>query len=167
MGFLSALRNLLADRSHADASEESLRRFRDAWDLDEDDEAGGVDAESRSAPGPDARSASEYDRTQWRRKLRHIFEKDPVGSPEWAPLLLEAKALKLDDALVAEAMTEEFTMLIRALIADRRLSEDEQAKLDAVRTRIGWSEREAAAIVESVVADARRFFGEDVVVEHG
>lgn len=164
MGFLSALRGFLSDRSHAEADEEALRRFRDAWDLD-DDEAVSVDPASPIAPSPDARSASDYDRTQWRKKLRHIFEKNPAGSPEWAPLLQEAKGLDLDDAWVSEALKEEFTMLIRSLIADRRLSEDEQASLDAVRRRIGWSEEEAAAIVESVVADARRFFGEDVVIE--
>lgn len=163
MGFLSALRNLLADRSHAGASEESLRKFRDAWELGADDAP--APPGSPVAPGPDARSASAYDRNQWRKKLRHIFEKDPAGSPEWPALLQEAKGLDLDDAWVSEALREEFTMLIRSLIADRRLSEDEQAQLDAVRRRIGWTEEEAAAIVESVVADARRFFGADVVVE--
>jgi hypothetical protein len=170
MGFLSALRSFLADRSQAQAPEDSLRRFRDAWGLDADAgaEAPAVPApaaESRSAPGPDAREASGYDRTQWRRKLHHIFEVDPAGSPEWPALLLEARALNLDDAWVDEGMREEFTMLIRSHIADRRLTEDERANLEAVRRRIGWTEQEAAAIVESVVADARRFFGGDVVVE--
>lgn len=164
MGFLSSLRNLLADRSHAEASEESLRKFRDAWDLDEEDVP--APPGSSIAPGPDARSASAYDRNQWRKKLGHIFEKDPAGSPEWEPLLQEAKGLDLDDAWVADALREEFTMLIRSLIADRRLSEDEQARLDAVRRRIGWTEEQAAAIVDSVVADARRFFGADVVIEN-
>lgn len=171
MGFLRALRNFLADRSHEQPPEDSLRRFRDAWGLDPEagelveptDEAPAVEAPS--APGPDARGASEYDRTQWRRKLHHIFEAGPATNPEWPALLREARALNLDDAWVADGMREEFTMLIRSHIADRRLTEDERANLDAVRRRIGWTEAEAAAIVESVVAEARRFFGGDVVVE--
>lgn len=175
MGFLSALRNFLADKPPAQqVPEDSLRRFRDAWDLDADAaarveteaEAAAVEPPpSRIAPGPDAQSASPYDRSQWRRKLHHIFEVNPAGSPEWPALLREAKALGLGDAWVAEGMREEFTMLIRAHIADHRLTDDEREQLDAVRRRIGWSEEEAAAIVESVVADARRFFGKDVDVD--
>jgi hypothetical protein len=170
MGFLKALRNFLADKPPARISEDSLKRFRDAWGLDADAdaaiEAAAVEpAPSRIAPGPDAQSASAYDRSQWRRKLHHIFEVNPAGSPEWPALLREAKALNLGDAWVADCMREEFTMLIRLHIADHRLSEDERENLDAVRRRIGWTEEEAAAIVETVVADARGFFGKDVDVD--
>ena len=157
MGFLSALRHFLADRPPAQDSEEVRGRIRDAWGLD--DEPGSI------APGPDAAEASAYDRNQWRRKLNHFFVKPPASDAEWADLLSEAKALKLDDAWVAAGMRDEFTMMIRGLVADRRLSEDEQARLEAVRKRIGLGEEEAAELVRSVVADARRFFGADVVVD--
>lgn len=154
MGFLSALRHLLTDSSHAERSPESLERFRNAWGLE--DEAVAV---------AEPAAASEYDRTQWRRKLHHIFEKDPTAEGEWPALMREAKALKLDVGWVASGMREEFTMMIRGLIADRRLSETDRARLDAVRDRIGLSEDEAAALVQSVVADARRFFGGETIVE--
>lgn len=158
MGFLSTLRHLLTDHSHVERSEESLERFRNAWGLDDEAAVGGN--------SPTDQVASEYDRTQWRRKLHHIFEKDPASDAEWPTLMREAKALNLDDAWVDAAMREEFTMMIRSLIADRRLSEDDQERLDAVRKRMEMTEEEAAALVQSVVADARRFFGGDVIVEH-
>ncbi|WP_165244787.1 hypothetical protein [Paludisphaera soli] len=164
MGFLSALRGFLADKSRLDASEESREKFRNAWGLDpepEPDEEAGA-----SAPGPDADAASEFDKTQWRRKLHHIFEKYPASSDEWPLLMREARALRLDDAWVAQGMKEEFTMMIRGLIADRRLTEEEQARLEAVRKLMGLTEERAAALVRSVVAEAERFFGGDVVVDH-
>jgi hypothetical protein len=164
MGFLSVLRGFLADKSRLDASEESRERLRDAWGLDLDSEP--ADEPGASAPGPDADAASEFDKTQWRRKLHHIFEKYPASSGEWPRLMQEARGLRLDDAWVAEGMKDEFTMMIRALIADRRLTEEEQARLEAVRVLAGLTEEDAAALVRSVVADAERFFGGDVVVEH-
>ncbi|MDG3003477.1 hypothetical protein [Paludisphaera mucosa] len=164
MGFLSALRGFLGDKSRLDASEESLERFRDAWGLDADPEEAS-ETPGESTPGPDAAAASEFDKTQWRRKLHHIFEKYPASSGEWPLLMREARALKLDDAMVASGTKGEFIMMIRALIADRRLSEEDQVRVEEVRKLIGMSEEQAAAVVRSVVVDAERFFGGDVVIE--
>ncbi len=160
MGFLASLRDFLAEKAHIRPSEGASRRLRDAWGLSGDEPPAA--AATSSAPSVDAQAASAYDRAQWRRKLHHVFEKDPADNPEWPALRREAKALNLGDAWIDECMREEFTMLIRSHVADRRLSDDERAELDAVRRRIGWSEEQAAAIVESVVAEARSFFGEDV-----
>jgi len=162
MGFLSALRNFLADKARLDASEDSLERIRDAWGLDSEP---GDAARSPIAPGPDAASASAYDRANWRRKLHTVFEKFPATKSEWPGLMTEARALRLDDAWIEDGIVEEFTMMIRGLLADRRLSEDEIARIQAVRLMIGMSEDRAAAVVQSVVADAERFFDGEVVVE--
>ncbi|AMV39013.1 hypothetical protein [Planctomyces sp. SH-PL62] len=159
MGFLRALRGFLTDKSRLNDSEESLERFRSVWGLEPEEEA------SKSAPGPDASSASEFDRVQWRRKLHHIFEKYPASSGEWPVLMREARALNLDDDWVAAGMREEFTMMIRGLIADRRLSEEEQARLEAARKLIGLDLEQAGDLVRSVVAEAERFFGSDVVID--
>ena len=159
MGFLKALRNFLADRPGPDAPEESLDRLRAAWDLEAEPTASSI------APGPDADAASSYDKLNWRKKLHTFFDKFPATQAEWPELATEARALGLEEAWMRAGILEEFTMMIRGLLADRRLSEAEIARIETVRQLIGLPEDQAAGVVSAVVADARRFFGEIVVEE--
>lgn len=161
MGFLSVLRGYFADRSRPEPTDEAMERFRAAWGLAPEE----ADNPGVASPGPDADAPSAFDKTQWRRKLHHIFERFPASSGEWPALMREARALGLDAGWIAEGMGEEFTMMVRGLIADRRLTQEEQDRLEAARTLIGLSEEEAAALVRDVVEDAERFFGGGVIVD--
>ena len=54
---------------------------------------------------------------------------------------------------------EEFTLLVRRVVADRVVTEAEHRKLDLARDLLEIPDAEAEAILHAVVADAEQFFG--------
>jgi hypothetical protein len=163
MGFLDLLKSYFSGES-AGASDDARARIRDAWGLE--DESSGAPREASSiAPTADADAPSAYDVAQWRKKLRRIFEELPASQPEWAPLMTEARAYHLDGDWISERLAEEFTLLIRSVVADRLLSEDDLARIETARKLIGITEAQAETAVRAIVADAEAFFGGSVVEE--
>lgn len=154
MGFLGTLRNLLSS-TPKESDEATRARLRKAWGLDEPE-----------APPSEPGAASNYDKTLWRRKLYQIFANLPGSRDQWSDLMADARALKLDRSWMDAGMAEEFEQLLRAAVADRVVTEDEQAKIDAARRLIGLSEEEAATVLRAIVAEAEAFFGSQVETRH-
>ncbi len=158
MGFLGALRNFLSTTPRWEDNEATRARLRKAWDLDEPEAA-----PAPSAPG----AASNYDKTMWRRKLHQVFENLPGSRGQWPELMSDARALNLDRSWMDAGMAEEFEQLLRGVVADRVVTEDEQSKIDEARRLIGLSEDEAATVLRAIVAEAEAFFGSQVETRHG
>jgi hypothetical protein len=97
--------------------------------------------------------------------LKRIFDGLPASQPEWEALMTEARAYNLDEDWISERLAEEFTLLIRSVVADRVLSEDDLDRIEAARRLIGITESQAETAVRAIVADAETFFGEAVVEE--
>jgi hypothetical protein len=113
----------------------------------------------------DRESAAEsgaYDRAQWHKKMKRILDELPGSQDEWPELMSEARALRLDPDWMMRSQVEEFMLLIRRAVSDRRFTEDEHRTLDLARTLIGIPEAEAEAALHSVIAEAEQFFGKPV-----
>lgn len=152
MRFLEALKDFLSSNEHSGSRQNAPARIRDAWNLD-------------SAPSADADSASPYDVAQWRKKLRRIFEDLPESKEEWTGLMTEARSYGLDAEWIDARLAEEFTQLIRGVVADRVLSEADNERIEAARRLIGLTESQAETAVRAIVAEAEQFFGGAVVEE--
>ncbi|MDR3621498.1 MAG: hypothetical protein P4L85_19260 [Paludisphaera borealis] len=164
MGFFDVLKGFLSSVAHPGASDHARARLRDAWGLDDESPAA-ARATSSIAPSADADLPSLYDVEQWRKKLRRIFEDLPASKSEWPAMMTEARAYNLDDAWIAERLAEEFTLLIRGVVADRVLSEADHERVETARKLIGITESQAEATVHAIVAEAEAFFGGSVVEE--
>jgi hypothetical protein len=151
MQFLKTLRDFLSNNARP-GGEQARARIRDAWNLD-------------SVPSADADAASPYDVNQWRRKLRRIFEELPDSKEEWAGLMTEARAYGLEAGWIDSRLAEEFTQLIRSVVADRLLSEADHDRIETARKLIGLTESQAETAVRAIVAEAEQFFGGAVVEE--
>ena len=77
-------------------------------------------------------------------------------------MLAEGRALGFEEEWMTRAMVEEFTLLVRRVVADRNIERQEHRKLDMARDLIGMSPDEAANLLQSVVAEAESFFGDSV-----
>mgnify|MGYP001030261773 CR=1 FL=1 len=152
MRFLEALKDFLSSNAHAGGPKDAPSRIRDAWSLD-------------SSPSADADSASPYDVAQWRKKLRRIFEELPGSKDEWTDLMTEARSYGLDAGWIDARLAEEFTQLIRGVVADRVLSEADHERIEAARRLIGLTESQAETAVRAIVAEAEQFFGGAIVEE--
>jgi hypothetical protein len=164
MAFFDSLRRVLGSRP---ASTEDLTpELAKAWGVydsaatDPTSHAGADEAVADATST--ASQASAYDIEQWRKKLKRILDKLPGSEAEWEPMLAEARALGLDDEWVLKIQLDEFTMLIRRAVADRRITEEEHRKIDLARTLIGMSEDEAEELLQVVAAEAADFFGKPV-----
>lgn len=126
--------------------------------------APGVDDEGdpASAAEPVPFHGSEYDRKSWRKKLKLVLDDLPDSRGRWDDLMAEALSLGIDPATVAAWGREEFTMLIRRVVADRVVTESEHRKLDLARDLLEIPDAEAERILHAVVADAETFFGGSV-----
>jgi hypothetical protein len=162
MRFLEVLRGFLSHHAHPGESEAAKARIRNAWGLDSETEAGPREPSS-IAPSRDADAASPYDVGQWRKKLRRIFEELPASNSEWDDLMTEARAYGLEEGWIAERLAEEFTLLIRGVVADRVLSEADHERIETARKLIGITEAQAETAVHAIVAEAEEFFGGSVV----
>jgi hypothetical protein len=155
MGFFDALRRVLTHDTHAHVSNETQKRIRAAWGLD--------DEESTARAAPDAGpGASAYDRSRWQKRLRRILEELPASEPQWHELLTEAHALELEPSWIAVQEREEFAFLVRRAVSHRVVTEEEHRKLDLARKLIELPEAEAEQILHSVMAEAEAFFGAPV-----
>jgi hypothetical protein len=156
MGFFNALKRVLSHHARQTPSEEAQRRIRAAWGLD--------DAGTGAPPGTTAQagSASAYDRSQWRKRLRKILEELPASQDHWHDLMADAHALQLEDGWIREQQREEFTFLVRRAVSDRVVSEEEHRKLDHARRLMQMSEAEAEQILQAIVSEAESFFGTPV-----
>lgn len=153
MGFLGTLKNFLSAAPQWETTEAKRVRLRKAWGLDESE---------RAAHAPAAEATSDYDKTRWRRKLHQVFQNLPASRDQWPGLMTDAKSLNLDPSWMDAGMAEEFEQLLRAVVADRVVSEDEQEKIEVARRLIGLSEDEAATVLRAVAAEAEAFFGAEV-----
>lgn len=164
MKFLDVLKGFLTHDSHPGADEAARARIRNAWGLDEEPSATPRDPDS-IAPSVDADAPSSYDVEQWRKKLRRIFEELPASKSEWTELMTDARAYGLEDGWLAERLAEEFTLLIRGVVADRVLSEADRERIETARRLIGITEAQAETAVHAIVAEAEEFFGGSVSQE--
>jgi hypothetical protein len=156
MGFFDALRRVLAG-GQVGADEMPIdRRLGDAWGFGE---VGSGADDNSDLP---AETTGAFDRRQWERKLKRILDELPGSRGEWGDLMVEANALGLDPAWVAERQRAEFDLLVRRAVADRSVTEAEHRKLDLARELVGLSETEAEAVLNAVVAEAESFFGKPV-----
>lgn len=107
-------------------------------------------------------ATSDYDRDQWRRKLKRILEKLPTSQPEWTDLMADAGALALDVAWVEQCQRDEFALLVRRAVSDRHVTLAEHSTLELARTLIGIPEAEAEATLHAIVAEAQEFFNKPI-----
>jgi len=150
MGFFDTLRRVLTGNIPEGTPREATGEVR------------GSNAQAEITSLSDSESTSPYDRAQWQRKLKRILDGLPESRGEWAELLSEAKALNLDPRWVADCHREEFLLLIRRVVSDRVVTEEEHRKLDLCRDLIGMSDDDAETALHAVVAEAESFFGKPV-----
>jgi hypothetical protein len=153
-----------SDQVHHEPADAERLRFLEGWRLSETPPSEPADEQPSAEPNEAAAlpKASAYDVDQWRKKLKRVLDKLPASQSEWEPMIADGRALGLDTEWMAWVQLEEFTLLIRRAIADRRFTSEEHRKLDLARDLIGMTEPEAEALVQSVVAEAEAFFGKPV-----
>jgi len=132
---------------------------------------------SKDAPAPQETEApptpavdddgANYDRTNWRKKLKSILDRLPDSQSEWGDFMAEASALNFDPEWVNDCLKAEFEMLIRKVVSDRVVSPQEHQKLETARLLINMPEAEAIALVDKIVAEAEAFFGKPVEKQDG
>ena len=148
MGFFDSLRRAMGSHSKAD------ERLSAVWSLNDTDEQ---DRQILSEPEPF--HGSEYDRKNWRKKLKRILEDLPDSKGEWAGHLAEAHALGIRPDQLGTWVRDEFALLVRKTVADRVVTEAEHRKLDLARELLQIPDDEAEQILHDVVAEAEKFFG--------
>jgi hypothetical protein len=162
MGFLDALNGAVGRSRRGGASEQV--RLAESWGLGETSHS------EFPGPAPAAEPVEmtappetlDYDRAQWRKKVKRILEKLPASQAEWEPMLTEARALGFDEAWVLQTELEEFRLMVRRAVADCNVTADEHRRLDLARSLIGLSEEDAEELLHAVVAEAEAFFGHSV-----
>ncbi|MFO0954886.1 MAG: hypothetical protein U0835_27730 [Isosphaeraceae bacterium] len=156
MGFFDSLKRVLGGHGHDEhhGHHDARQDLARAWGLEDESE----EEEEGEAPV----EASEYDRSQWVRKLKRVLDGLPETQGEWATLAADAKALGMDAAWIREQEKEEFLMLVRRAVADRKISDAEHRKLDLARDLIGMTEHEAETALHSIAAEASKFFGKKI-----
>lgn len=167
MGFLDGLKAVLGGRAARDAAER--RRLAKLWGLEEEnDEAGGT---ASAALDPDALPpvetsrgvASEYDQRMWVKKLRHLLTvRVPVDAQEWEDFRADGLALGFDEAWIQAQERSAFEFLLRKVVSDGVVTEEERQTLDLARRQIKLSEPEATAMLEAVAKEAAALFGRAV-----
>lgn len=155
MKFFDALRKSLGHESGVPEppSPEAERRLSQAW---------GLDSAPGAAQAEGFTDTSVYDQAQWRKKLKLILEALPDSRTRWDELMAESRAMSFDPDWVMRCQVEEFMLLIRRAVSDRRFTEEEHNKLERARQLIGIPEAEAEAALQTVIAEAEQFFGKPV-----
>jgi hypothetical protein len=147
MGFFARLRRALGGDAAVD------KRLADAWNLNDTDE------QSRPLAEPETFHGSEYDLKNWRKKLKRILDELPESQGDWTDHLADAHALGIRTDQLATWGRDEFALLVRKVVADRVVTEDEHRKLDLAREILEIPDPEAEQILHEVVAEAEAFFG--------
>jgi hypothetical protein len=163
MGFFDALRRVLAGDPRSEGLPgESLRPSEmDLGDSPHPEFPGRVPAADPAAMAAPPQT-TDYDRDQWRRKLKRILERLPASQSEWTELMADAGALGLDTAWVEQCQREEFALLIRRAVGDRQVTLAEHSKLELARSLIGLTEAEAETTLHTIVAEAQEFFNKPI-----
>lgn len=103
-----------------------------------------------------------YDRTNWRKKLRSLLDRLPESASEWGDFMADASALKFGHEWVNQCLRAEFEMLVRRAVSDRVVSPQEHQKIETARLLMNMPEAEAITVIDKVVAEAEAFFGKPV-----
>jgi hypothetical protein len=122
----------------------------------------GVDPDTLPIAEETPFNASNFDRTQWSKKLKRVIEGLPETRAEWDDVVAESKALGFEADWVALRARDAFTLLVRRAVADRVVTDAEHRKIDLARDLIGLSDADAEAILQKVVEEAESFFGKSV-----
>src|SRR5260221_694878 len=100
-------------------------------------------AEGREDPtGAQPGDSKLYDRVKWEKKMKRILDELPDSQSEWGELMSEARALEFDEDWLTRMQVDEFILLIRRAVADRRVTEPEHRTLELARQLIGIPEAE-------------------------
>ena len=94
--------------------------------------------------------------------MKRLLDELPASEPQWAELMSDARALNFDQDWITRSQVEEFLLLIRRAVSDRRFNEQEHRKLELARDLIGIPEAEAEAALHFIVAEAEFFFDRSV-----
>jgi hypothetical protein len=154
MGFFDALRRVLGH--HAPEHAPADRGLAKVWGLDESSQSAVAGGE------PEPADATAYDRARWAKQLKRVIEELPASKREWTDLMAEARSLHFDTRWIHDCVCEEFRLMVRRAVSDRKFTEAEHRRLDLVRELMGIPEAEAEAILHTVVAEAEAFFGKSV-----
>ena len=149
MGFLNALRKAITG-DHAVVADPKVA---EAW---------GLSTEPHKAPDLVSLEASEFDRSQWQKRVKRILAGLPATESEWPDMLADARAMHLSQDYIDKVMVDEFLLLIRRAVADRHVTELEHKNLDLARYLIGIPEEAAEATLNTVVKEAETFFGQAI-----
>lgn len=161
MGFFNTIGRLLRAPDDSSLSERDRTRLLDAWGLAEVSRS--EESESNATGKLIATdNASEYDRTQWQRRLRTILNGLPDSKDQWSDLNSDAAALGFDGEWVRTRQREEFELLVRRAVADGRFSPQEHRNIDLARVLLDLSEGEAEQIVTAIVGEAEEIFSREV-----
>ena len=112
--------------------------------------------------GSDTTLYSDYDREQWRKKLKRLLSGVHESESDWADLHQEAGSLGFGEDWVKSTSRQEFALLIRKIVSDQEVTDDEHHVLDRARDHLGIPDKEAEAIFRTVVSEAEAFFGSEV-----
>ena len=154
MGFFDSLRRILSDDAPAGRGTTS-QGLSHAWSLhDTDDHAAGTD--------PEPFHGGEYDRKNWRKKLKLILDELPASRGRWADHIADAHAMGFEPDQIATWCRDEFTLMVRRIVADRVVTEEEHRTLDLARDLLAIPDAEAEQILHDVAAEAEAFFGKSV-----
>jgi hypothetical protein len=141
MGFLTALRGWSASHVKPDEASSSAQ------------------AKAPIDPNASATLLSDFDREQWLRKLKRLLAHLPGTEAEWVDLHQEAGSLGFPEEWVKQTSMQEFALLVRKIVADKVVTQDEHQKLDQARKLLGIPDERAVAIFHTIVAEAEAFFG--------
>lgn len=148
MGFFNAMRRVLGGRQGP--PNPALAK---AW---------GLDDEVAASESSEADDSSAYDRAQWRRRLKRTLEGLPKSQPGWDEMIADARAHKFDPGWLEDCLREEFRLMVRRAVSDRKFTEAEHREIDLARGLMRIPEAEAEEILHAVLAEAETFFGKKV-----
>lgn len=151
MGFFDALRRVLGGHPAEEPHGKTDPGLARVWGLEEP-----------SGDNAHTGESSVYDRAQWVKKLKRILGELPASKGDWAELMADAKALHFEPTWIREREGEEFRLLVRRAVSDRKFTEAEHRRLDLARDLMGIPEAEAEEILHTIVAEAESFFGRSV-----
>lgn len=154
MGFLDTFRSWVGSTPKA-----NLDELNAMWDRSILDESGVETPPADPAKMEAPVATTDYDREQWRKKLKRILNHLPRSQPEWDDLVQEAGALELGDEWVSTTFCVEFSLLIRKFVSDRVVTSEEHHTLDLARSLMGITDEEAESLLHAIVVEAESFFG--------
>lgn len=160
MAFLNALKKLLAPQSskHEVDLEAEREALRKAWNLDADDPVLSQGVKHETDP-----TGVGYDEHLWHNKLIGLCsDSSETGRENLAAtiseLMGESRNLGLAPQKVYSTAQVAFEILVRQVVADRRVTFAEHAALDSVRDSLCLPNDVAANILEKVVQEAESVF---------